>query len=586
MALLVGVAFAVGLLTALTPCVLPVLPVVLAGGATGSRRRALAIVAGLVVSFTLFTLFWTAILDALPLPEDLLRNVAIGFIALMAVSLVVPRVAELAERPLARLGRLRPRARGSGFLLGLALGLVFTPCAGLLIGTVASAAATQEYSADLVLVVLAYALGAAASFLAIMLGVQRGLALRRLRSAAPRLRQALGVLMAGVVVVMALGLDARLATKVPGFLDGALSIQESGRVADELAALAGSRGIGAAAAAAPAPATPVRAPGPADAPAEETAELALARSLPDYGAAPEFAGVQGWLNSQPLSLESLRGKVVLIDFWTYSCVNCLRTLPYLRRWHDRYADDGLVIVGVHTPEFAFEADRANVEDAVRDLGVAYAVALDPEYGTWQAWGNRYWPAKYFVDQRGHVRYAHFGEGAYEESEQVIRALLADAGDADDGGGLVASGLADLTPASEQTPETYLGYARIEGFVGDTIRQGEEKEYRLADDLPRNRLTYGGRWLVEDERAIAGEAATLRIRFQGRAVHLVLGPGRRGHGTVDVLVDGERVRTVDVDSYRLYTLAEVADDAFHLLELRFSPGVEGYAFTFGRMAAPA
>lgn len=577
MVLLLGAAFIVGVFTALTPCVLPVLPIVLAGGSTGTRRRPFAIVAGLVTSFTLFTLFWTAILDALPLPADLLRNIAIAVIALTAVSLIVPKVAELAQRPFQRLTRFQPNADRGSYLLGLALGLVFTPCAGLLIGSVASAAATQDYSLSLIAVVLAYSFGVAASLLAIMFAARRGMAFAPVRRAAPRIRQGLGVAMAATVVVMILGLDARLAARVPDVLDRALAVQDSDSIARELRDLTAAKGVGAKASAdAPPPAPPKK-----EASLKEGPEAALARTLPDYGPAPEFARLDGWVNADAGSLNALRGKVVVIDFWTYSCVNCLRTIPHLRKWHEAYRNEGLVLVGVHTPEFAFEADRANVEDAVGDLGVTWPVALDNKYGTWSAWGNRYWPAKYFIGRNGHVRHAHFGEGAYHESEQVIRALLAEDAPADAALPATTSPAAETTDQSPRTPETYLGYLRNE-----TIAQGDRRDaeagYTLPPKLGEDAVALGGRWRVDKERSTAVSDATLRLRFRGRAVHLVLGTEKTGRNAVEVLVDGRRVRTVKVTEHKLYTLAEPVDDDFHDLELRFSPGVSGYAFTFGRL----
>jgi thiol-disulfide isomerase/thioredoxin len=285
--------------------------------------------------------------------------------------------------------------------------------------------------------------------------------------------------------------------------------------------------------------------------------------------------VTAWINSKPLSLAALRGKVVLLDFWTYSCINCLRTLPYLRSWDSAYRDDGLVIVGVHTPEFAFERDRGNVEGAIERLGVRYPVALDNEYGTWNAWANRYWPAEYFIDRRGRVRFAHFGEGAYAEKEEVIRRLLAEP----ELGPSVAGSVEAETVAGVETPETYLGYERLARFYGSGVAPEEEAVYRLPTRLPQNGLAYGGRWTVEAERIVAGANARLRLRYHARKVHLVLGTSS-GRKSVRVVVDGQRRRTVRVTEDKLYTLASFLEPGDHLLELRFEPGTEAYAFTFG------
>ena len=304
--------------------------------------------------------------------------------------------------------------------------------------------------------------------------------------------------------------------------------------------------------------------------------LAVEERLDDFGLAPEFQAIEGWVNSGPLTMEGLRGKVVVIDFWTYSCINCLRTLPHVKAWDQAYRDDGLVIVGVHTPEFAFEREPDNVRRAVRDHGIEYPVALDPDYGTWQAWLNRYWPAKYFVDRRGHLRYAHFGEGDYEESERVIRRLLAE----DTDRALVSEEIADETPTGPQTPESYLGYQRIDRFVGSRIVPNREAEYTIPEFVPLHGLAYGGRWTVEAERIIAGRDAHLRLHFRGSDVFLVLGTAGDVE-TVEVTLDGERLGKATVTQDDIYTLARIpGEKRGHVLDLSFSPGTEAYAFTFG------
>jgi thiol-disulfide isomerase/thioredoxin len=274
-------------------------------------------------------------------------------------------------------------------------------------------------------------------------------------------------------------------------------------------------------------------------------------------------------------MKELRGRVVLVDFWTYSCINCLRTLPHLKRWYETYSDAGLVIVGVHTPEFAFERDAGNVRREAKELGLEYPIALDNGYGTWEAWGNRYWPAKYFIDRSGRVRYAHFGEGEYEESEEVIRTLLAEDGLPPP----VSGSIEDATPTAPQTPETYLGYERIDRLVGSPLAPDREATYDLPEFLPEHAFGFGGRWTIEAERAVAGEGARLRLNYLGGRTFLVLG-APDGGGSVEVLIDGEPAGTISVTDHRLYRVAVSPGGGFHLLELRFSPGVEAYAFTFG------
>ncbi len=541
-----GVAFVAGIVTALSPCVLPVLPIVLAGGATGGRRRPFAIVAGLVTSFTVFSLTATAILTSLGLPDDLLRNIAIAVVVVVGLGLVWPRFGDLLGRPFYALARRQPSDASGGFVLGLSLGLLFTPCAGPVIAAVATVAATQSLTLQAFLITLAYAVGAGLVLLGVAIAGRRGMNLRAVRSHGPAVRRVLGLAVLAVAVLMIAGIDTKLQTRVPAYTQALQGLEESAAAQGELEDLVGGKSL-----------------------AEE-------EQLEDYGLAPEFEGIQGWINSEPLTIESLRGHVVLVDFWTYSCINCLRTLPHLKAWDDAYRDEGLVIVGVHTPEFAFERDPGNVRRAVDEHGIEYPVALDPDFKTWQAWQNRYWPAKYFIDRQGHLRYAHFGEGDYEKSEEVIRQLLAEDGSGD----LVSAAIGDKTPSGPQTPESYLGYGRIDRFVGSRIEPDQEAEYEIPDFVPTHGLAYGGRWTVEEERIVAGENAKLRLDFVGSSVFLVLGTEGDAE-SVEVTLDGQHVKTVEVAKDDLYTLAQIdGAKGEHVLDLSFTPGTEAYAFTFG------
>ena len=540
MLILLAIGFVAGIVTALSPCVLPVLPIVLAGGATG--RRPLAIVAGIVVSFTVFTLFAAWLLDRLGLPQDLLRNLAIALLFLVALTLLVPQVGELVARPLQALTRRRAGDLGGGFFLGASLGLVFVPCAGPVLAAVSVIAANREVRLEGVLLTLAYATGAALPMLAIAFAGQG--AAGALRAHAVAVRRTAGVLVGAAALAMALGVDQDLQTRVPGYTESLQDrFERSSAAQRELRELTGAR--------------PPEATGGGEG------------VLEDYGPAPEFRGITSWLNSGPQTLADLRGRVVLIDFWTYSCINCLRTLPYLREWDDRYRGTGLTIVGVHSPEFAFERVEANVRDATRELGLRYPIALDNDFATWEAWHNQYWPAKYLIDRDGRVRYYHFGEGEYAETEKTIRTLLGESAPP-------ASGLEDESPHRLVTPESYLGYERIARNGGDTVRPDAERDYRLPPRLRDNELAFGGRWRIEDERAVAGRDARLRLDYRAQDVFLVL----TGKGTVRVLVDGKPERMVRVNGGRLYTLVERPRSGDHLLELRFEPGLAAYAFTFG------
>jgi cytochrome c biogenesis protein CcdA/thiol-disulfide isomerase/thioredoxin len=550
---LLGIGFAAGVITAVSPCILPVLPIVLAGGASSdSRRRPFAIVAGLVASFTTFTLVAATLLSALGLPEDLLRNLAIALLFVLAASLVFPQLGILLERPLAFLSRRRGGDLGGGFLLGASLGLVFVPCAGPVLATVTVLAAQHRVGLDTVLLTLAYAIGAAIPMLLIALGGQR--ASRRLRAGTPRFRRALGVVLAGAALAIVFNVDRGLQTHLGGYTNVLQKhIEETNAARRRLGDLRGTSTAFA-------------------------AQKPAGSQLPDLGRAPDFRGISHWLNTpgeRPLTLRRLRDKVVLVDFWTYSCINCIRTLPHLRAWYQAYHKHGLEIVGVHTPEFAFERVLGNVRKATRDLHVGWPVALDNDYKTWNAYANEYWPAEYFIDRQGRVRRTHFGEGEYGQSEQTIRRLLGE------GGALVrrpAANVPDATPTQLVTPESYLGYMRLDPgrYAGSPVSPDAERTYTFARALPRDFLSYAGTWRIGDERAVAVADARLRLHFHARNVYLVLG----GHGSVQVLVHGEPTRSVSVAGDRLYTLVGGSRLRDGLLELRFSPGVDAYAFTFG------
>jgi cytochrome c biogenesis protein CcdA/thiol-disulfide isomerase/thioredoxin len=546
MVLAIVFAFVAGLITAVSPCVLPVLPIVFAGGAGESRRRPFAIIAGLAFTFLVSILFAALLLDALGLPKDLLRNISIALFFLLAATLIFPQVGAWIEKPLARLSRRPSGDLGGGFLLGCALGFVFVPCGGPAIGFVTISAAAHEFGFKAFAVAVAYTLGVSAVLLAIAVGGRR--ASNALRVGVQRFRVAFGAVLALSAFALVFNVDTKLQTRLPNwtqFLQNRTEASVSGRKAFERTKNVTER--------------------------ETVRSGAAAEGLPDYGPAPDFGGISRWFNSKPLTIGELRGRVVLIDFWTYSCINCLRTLPHVEAWDRMYRKAGLVIVGVHTPEFAFESVPSNVGGAVKRLGIHYPVALDPDYDTWNRYGNQYWPAKYLIDRSGNVRYAHFGEGDYDVTEENIRTLLGEkpASPASDR-------LRDLTPSGAITPESYLGYQRIDRFTGSKIHPDEEATYAFPAALGRDQLAYSGRWTVRAQRIVADEDARLRLHYHARKVFLVLG----GTGTVRVLVDGRRRGVVRVAADRLYTLVDgdSIDDA--VLELRFSPGVSAYAFTFG------
>jgi cytochrome c biogenesis protein CcdA/thiol-disulfide isomerase/thioredoxin len=565
MVVLIAFAFVAGAATALSPCVLPVLPVALSAGATGGRRRPLGVVCGLVLSFTFATVALVYVISALGLPDDLLRNVAIAVLAGFGVALLVPRISGRVEAALSRLARRGPAStKGDGFasgvVLGSSLGLVYAPCAGPILAGVITVSAAQDFTVGRLAVALSYALGSAVVLYGLMLGGRRVTSPLARRSGS--FQAAIGAVMVGVALLMAFELDIRFQTTIADKLPAVLvnpskELEASGAARDRLADLRSDGG------------------GVARAAGRESDDTS---ELPVLGDAPEIQGTQRWFNSRPLSLASLRGRVVLIDFWTYSCINCIRTLPYLKAWDVRYHDGGLTVIGVHAPEFPFERDVSNVARAVRSNGLRYPVVQDNEFATWRAYGNEFWPAKYLIDARGRVRYTHFGEGDYEETEMAIRDLLEEAGDRD----LGARVRARAAEANEgATPESYLGAERAERFVNGRLAEGTQR-FRVTDveSLPLHHLGLAGRWRVEGSRSVAaGRDARLHLRFAARRVFLVLGSAR-GTRRVDVFLDGRRRRPVRVASHRLYEIVRLDRAGEHRVTLAPEPGTEAYAFTFG------
>ena len=550
MVLLLGIGFVAGVITAVSPCVLPVLPIVLAGGsAGGTRRRPYAIIAGLILSFTVFTLSASALLSALGLPEDTLRDVAIALLFVVAATLLVPRLGMVIEAPLARLSRRPSGDLGGGFLLGASLGLVFVPCAGPVLATVSVLAAEHRVGVRLVLLTLFYAAGAGAVLLLIALGGQR--ATRRLRQTRAWWRPALGVVMAGAALALVFNVDQTLQTHL-GSYTSALQrhTEETGYAATHLSKLRGATG-----------------------------GVTLKRTvtphsnLPVYAAAPNFADISHWINTpdgKPLTIAGLRGKVVLIDFWTYSCINCLRTLPHLRAWYAAYHKDDFEIVGVHTPEFAFEHVLSSVEGAVKRLDVTWPVALDNNYDTWNAWSNEYWPADYLVDQHGNVRAYSFGESDYTKTEDDIRQLLGINGPTTD--------TPNLTPTGLLTPETYLGPERLDParYVGTTPVRNRPVHYHLASSVPQNDISYGGAWTLSGQTATAGLGARLDLHYHSKDVYIVLS----GRGRVSVTRDGKPLPSIDVNGAKLYTVLSSNTTTDAVLQFSFQPGIRAYSFTFG------
>ncbi|AKM29655.1 cytochrome C biogenesis protein [Pandoraea faecigallinarum] len=638
---LLVLAYLGGILTIVSPCILPVLPFVFSRAGQSFSRSVLPMLAGMVLMFALVATLAAVGGNWVVQANQYGRWLALALVAIFGATLLFPKLAERLTHPLVSLGnRLTQSAQGgtapdgkatgagpgASFLLGIATGLLWAPCAGPILGLVLTGAALQGASAGTTLLLAAYAAGAATSLaLALLVGGRVFATMKRSLGAGEWIRRVLGGLMLAGVAAIGLGLDtgvlAQLSTASTGGIEQRLVERLGGRQrignignigtansADSTTATrAANNSHVADAAAAPGQDTPASDANPGGGPAMVAASRAMARTatnavatLPVEGQLPSLDGAVQWLNSPPLTAQALRGKVVLVDFWTYSCINCLRTLPYVKAWAEKYRDQGLVVIGVHAPEFAFERDIGNVRKAVKDLGVNYPVAIDNNYAIWRGFDNRYWPAHYFVDAQGRVRYHHFGEGNYAESERVIQQLLREAGANRIADGITevkASGVQQAADSGDvRSPETYVGYQRAEHFTspGGVVKD-RTNEYRAPSAPSLNQWGLAGGWRVGPEQATATQAgARIVYRFHARDLHLVLGPASDGkpvrfrvtldaqapgdaHGT-DVAADGTGI----VTSQRLYQLVRQTGD---VRERTFSiefldPGASAYAFTFG------
>ena len=587
-----------GMLTIISPCILPVLPFVFARADRPFVRSGLPMLVGMAVTFAAVATLAAVAGGWAVTANQYGRSAALALLALFGLALLFPSLADRLTRPLVALGaRLSSSSGGAreqesssilpSFLLGIATGLLWAPCAGPILGLVLTGAVLKGASVQTSLLLLAFAGGAATSLaLALLVGGKVFEVMKRSLGAGEWIRRALGAAVLAGVAAIALGLDTGFLTKLSA--SNTASLEQ--RLLDKFhAAQAQPSDV------MNGPATMTASP----AVRMQAQPAGQVEDLPVEGTLPSLEGAVAWLNSPPLSGEALKGKVVLVDFWTYSCINCLRTIPYVKAWAEKYKDQGLVVIGVHAPEFAFEKNIDNVRNAVSELKIGYPVAIDNNYAIWHAFNNEYWPAHYFIDAQGRIRHHHFGEGAYDKSEQVIQQLLAEAG---------RKGVpAELTPVTasgvEAAPdmedagsgETYIGYDRAENFVSPGGPIQDVPHVYSATTTRVNEWGLTGDWTIGAEQARLNKGGgSIVFRFHSRDLHLVLGPGPDGkparfrvtidgkppgddHGT-DVDPDGDGTVTGE----RLYQLVRqkgaIADRVFEVQFL--DPEVQAYAFTFG------
>jgi cytochrome c biogenesis protein CcdA/thiol-disulfide isomerase/thioredoxin len=578
-------AYLGGVLTIISPCILPVIPFVLARADRPFLKNGLPMLVGMALAFAVVASLASVAGGWVVSANQYGRVAALVLLAGFGLTLVLPELADRLMRPLVAIGALMSQSAEqtdqggvvAPLVLGVAAGFLWAPCAGPVLGLILTGAALQGASVRTTLLLLTYAAGAGTSLaLALLVGGRAFAAMKRSIGAGEWIRRGLGVAVLAAVLAIALGFDTGFLTNLSV---GSTTALEQGLL-DKLRP------------------NQKAASGPSMTKQAKPSEESTAE-LPVEDLSPSLDGAQQWLNSAPLTMEGLKGKVVLVDFWTYSCINCLRSIPYVRAWAEKYRDHGLVVIGVHAPEFAFERNVDNVTNAIKTLKIGYPVAIDNEYKIWRAFENEYWPAHYFIDANGKVRHHHFGEGDYAKSERIIQKMLVEAGNRNVPTDIVMVNASGAEAASNKrdvdSPETYIGYNRGDRFVSAGGVVQDASHAYSAGELQLNEWSLVGKWTIGEERAQLDEQdGSIVYRFHARDLHLVLGPSMEGskirfritidgkppgdaHG-MDADPDGNGV----VTTQRLYQLIRAPEPiADHTFEIRFlDPGVQAYAFTFG------
>lgn len=579
MILLLLFAFFAGFVTILAPCIWPVLPIVLSSSIAGEKghERPLGITIGVMISFTIFTLFASYLVRVFHFDPNVLRILAVIIIAFLGFTMIIPALAtkfEIAVSQFANLFSHSPTTAKSGFLpgllTGLSLGIVWSPCAGPILATIATLAATGQVSLFVVLVTVAYVTGVGIPLFAFAYGGQQFITRAKgINKYTGRIQQVFGVIMILAAIAIFTNYDQtlqlQLLNRFPALGTAVNGFENSTLVKNQLDLLKGKQ--------------PVQQ-------AIDTSGLFNANTP-----APDFIGIDKWLNTdKPIAIKDLKGKVVLVDFWTYTCINCIRTLPHVTSWYEKYKDNGFVVIGIHTPEFQFEHETSNVMNAIKQYNIHYPVAQDNEYATWNNYNNQYWPAEYLIDSTGIIRRTHFGEGEYDQMELAIQALLKEAGKN------VKSTLdtmPDQTPQNQMSPETYLGSKRMQYYFPTGTLSNGTSVFSLADNLSQNTFSYGGGWTINDDDAVAGNNATLNYNFTASKVFIILRPGLTKQPTVKVYLDGKTIDPsvagndvkngiITIDNDRLYNVIDLKGKTeSHILKLEFqTPGIQAFTFTFG------
>jgi cytochrome c biogenesis protein CcdA/thiol-disulfide isomerase/thioredoxin len=557
-----------GLITGISPCILPVLPVIFFSGSTGradgtvavaSKREVLRpyrVIGGLVLSFSLVTLVGSALLSLLHLPQDAIRWVALAALVAIGLGLIFPRFEQLLERPFARIPQKQIATRADGFGLGLALGVLYVPCAGPVLAAIVVAGATAKIGLPVVVLTVAFAVGTAVPLLFFALAGQRvANRVNAFRRRQRQIRVAAGIVTLLLAVALVFNLPAALQRAIPdytGSLQNKLGDQQ--QLQQQLGGIV----------------------------TDQNKELSNCMNgsaqLQNCGPAPDLKDITAWLNTsgnKPIDLHALRGKVVLIDFWAYSCINCQRAIPHVEGWYKAYRDDGFEVIGVHTPEYAFEKVTSNVKQGAADIGITYPVAQDNSYSTWTNYRNQYWPAEYLIDANGVVRHVKFGEGDYSVTEKLIRELITSARP-----GVVlpaAVDAPDTTPQSGLTPETYFGVGKMVNYAGTGVYDKGQTNFAFPAALPDDTFALQGPWALDYQGATAdSDASTIKLNYHAKNVYIVVG----GTGNLTVTRDGTTTTVPVSGPPTSHQIVAGNDVARGLLDVRLAKGLQAFSFTYG------
>jgi cytochrome c biogenesis protein CcdA/thiol-disulfide isomerase/thioredoxin len=559
-----------GLITGISPCILPVLPVIFFSGTQSTADGAIAVkskrevlrpyrvIGGLVLSFSLVTLVGSALLSLLHLPQDAIRWVALAALVAIGLGLIFPRFEQLLERPFSRIPQKQIATRANGFGLGLALGVLYVPCAGPILAAIVVAGATANIGLPVVVLTVAFALGTAVPLLFFALAgqrvTQRVSAFRRHQR---QIRVTAGIVTLLLAVALVFNLPAVLQRAIPDYTSSLQDKLGGGQQIQRDLNLGGIVN-------------------------DQNKELSNctdgSAQLQNCGSAPDLKGITAWLNTagdKPIDLHGLRGKVVLIDFWAYSCINCQRAIPHVEGWYKAYHDDGFEVIGVHTPEYAFEKVTGNVEKGAADIGITYPIALDNSYSTWTNYRNQYWPAEYLIDAGGVVRHVKFGEGDYNVTEKLIRELLTSA----------RTGVAlpppvdapDTTPQSGLTPETYFGVGKMVNYAGTGVYDKGQANFAVPPTLPDDSFALQGPWTLDYQGATAdSDTSSIELNYHAKNVYIVVG----GTGSLTVTRDGKTTTVPISGPPTSHQIVTGNDMARGLLDVRSSKGLQVFSFTFG------